>query len=167
MSTPTRLLEADRRDQGEHLVTITPTGHTAENWANGLIYALGKDPALLARVVSAAVNPTHETGAARSDTVVRLARILARVTEVELSTDEADVLADDIHDAMVTLPECDTEDCTNPEFTQGLCWAHYRAQQLIVAETVAKAPAYAYTGGSECHTCGEDRCACHFGGSAS
>lgn len=139
MSTPIRQLEATRKDQGEHLVTINPTTATAESMASGLIYALGKDTALLSRFVSAAVNPGHEISAARRDTATRLAKILRRVTEVDLTVDEADVLADDIHDAIIPLPPCDTDGCSHPEHHQGLCWDHLAARQVAVQGRTARA----------------------------
>lgn len=166
MNTPTRSYTVSRRDQDEPLVAIAPTTDTSTTAANGLIYALSKDTALLSRIVAAAASTGHAGSAARQNTVTRLAKILRAVTEVELSVDEADVLADDIHDAMVTPPPCEAVGCTRPEFHHGLCrdhWLNRNARieaKARIAQMAAAGPAPYPVGVSECGACGADRCAC-------
>lgn len=141
-SNDDRMYDVTRRNQGEHLVVITPTAAAATNQAAGIIYALGQDKALLNAVIAAAVNRNpHSTGTGliRTDVLRRLGTILTKACEVELSLPEADVLLDDIGDAMVPPPDCDIPDCARPEDHQGLCWVHYREREVLIAERTAAA----------------------------
>lgn len=141
MSNTDRLFDVDYKNQGEHIVTIAPTHDAATSQAHALIHHFRQEPALLARFV-AAVNNTHgDHSGTRHATVQRLARVLATIGEAELSVPEADVLADDIHDAMVTPPECETDGCSQPQHHQGLCWDHLNARDARVREAIATAPA--------------------------
>lgn len=142
MSATDRMFDVTNRDQGEQLVVITPTLDAAQTQAAGLIYMLRQDRALLNRVVAAVNNPSHGsigTGLIRTNTVLRLAGILRKATEVELTVVEADVFADDIHDAMVPAPPCEVDGCDQPEHHQGLCWDHYNARQATVDARVRAA----------------------------
>lgn len=141
MSTNHRHYDITRGHQtvGEDVIIIRPTMRTANAWARALLGELSKDVALAARLAGAAAaiaDGTTSTGSrpAREATIARLQVAILAATKVEAYTDEADILADDIHDAMTPLPPCEADGCTQPEHYTGLCWDHLAQRETAVAD---------------------------------